>query len=136
RAAARIALHNPTTSTFELEATAQLFRAADRVRVGPAFPLVLPIQEQRAGRERTTFRIYPGARVQLGALVPEPLAPGAYVLAATLAVGRERVKAELPVVVAEGDFPAQAALLPRVVAAVAVSPPQVELSVKGGGTRI
>ncbi len=136
RAEARVHLANPSDAIIAFEVDAQLFEAESGRRVGPSFPLVLPIKENRAGPLRTGARCYPGARLRLGALLPEPILPGRYRLVATLRSGRERSRGEFEVVVGPDDFPAQAAITPRVVASVTIAPPRLELSVARGGRRM
>lgn len=136
QALAQVVVENPTDQAFELLADAQLFRREPRVRVGPSFPLALPVNAGRAGPERTAARILGGARVRCEALVPQVLVPGNYVLSVRLSSGKERVQCELPVEVGPQDFPAQAVLLGRTVGAVLVTPPRIELSSVPGGSRI
>jgi len=136
RALARITVENPTDGAIELSGEAQLLRGDGRARLGPWFPLSLPAKASRSGPERIRAFVLPGARVRLEDLVPEPVAPGSYVLVARLAAGSERVQAEFAFEVAERDFPAQRTVLPRVVGTVAVSPPRIALALHKGGARI
>lgn len=136
RALARIVVKNPTDVALEFQVECQVLRADSRARLGPPFPLVLPTKATRSGAARVRAFVLPGARVRLEELVPEPVAPGSYIISVRLVAGLERVQAEFPITVSEQDFPAQAAVLPRVVGSVAISPPRIALSVRKGGARL
>jgi hypothetical protein len=132
----QVHFENPTPEGFELEARAQLYRSPSMGRLGPEFPLILPAKAKMAGAGQSLSRLLPGATVRLEALVPEPLLPGEYAVELRLREGREQMRHTFTVQVAAGTFPAQAALLPRVVSTVEVSPPQLELAAGKGGRRM
>lgn len=127
---------NVTADGFEFDATCTLFNSRGQ-QMGKPFPLVMPIRANTAAEaERKRSRSLPGSAVRIEERVPEPLPAGDYRARIDLRSGEERLTSEYGFSVAPGDFPAQDRLLPRIVAAVEVTPARIELSLQPGGTRI
>ncbi len=136
RAVARFWVENETDQAFELRARCQMFLADRNVAVGAPFELVQPVNSRRPERTRGLGKVLPGSRVAHEALVPEPLAPGKYVMRTRVQSGREKVHVDFACRVDVGDFPAQAVVLPRIVGSTLISPPTIQLSSRRRGARI
>lgn len=135
RAMLRALVENPTEAAImHVEARCQLRRGP--ARVGPSFPLVMPVNAERVGPVRSVGRVLSGARVRFEELVPAPLAPGRYGLTITLSIAGAQVAHEAEVEVPEEAFPAQALAFGRPIGAALVSPGQVELSLLRGAPRL
>lgn len=133
RAMVRAFVTNPGEDAVDLEARCQLRR--DGRRVGPSFPLVLPVNARKSGPARVASRLLAGAQVRLEELVPAPLVAGRHTLAITFVTAAAQASKDTEVEVAPDAFPAQALALGRPIGALLVSPAQVELSLLRGAPR-
>lgn len=131
----RVYVQNPTDGPIEFGLRAQV-RATQASDDKPSFPLGMPVRVNLDEPEKYFGRILPGAKVRMQSKLPKPIFPGQYYLEAAL-MWDNRVFTEtgFPVVVTEGDFPAQG--IARVMAApgLLASPSQIELSLQRGGNR-
>lgn len=132
---ARIDVVNPTESPQEFEIECRLLSPLD-ANPSKSFPLGMPVRNAMPAPERHQARILPGARVRMQEFIPVTVFPGPYELEATLVSSRRKWNTvRFPVLVEDGSFPAQSALVAQVAPGVSASPAQIELSTLGGGAR-
>lgn len=132
---ARITIVNPTESPLEFEVECRLASASDP-SLSKAFPLMMPVRAGLDPPQRYQARILPGARIRMEEIVPTTVFPGPYELEATVIAGRRRWQTvRFPVLVEDGAYPGQSALVAEVASGISVSPAQIELSTLRGGAR-
>ncbi len=133
-------VENPTPTAVQFQARARLLRGEGEaaVPVGPYFMLGHPIRANEEGPRRYEVRALGDTRLHLEAPVPDPVFPGNYQLEVQLINERRMVGARkrFDLSVDEDDFPAQRAVVARVVNAVHMTPSQIELSLDKGGSRM
>jgi len=101
------------------------------------FPLGIPVRAGLATAKRWEIPLLEGGQLQIVGQVPEPLFAGNYTLELAVAPNaRPQATASFPLTVTEQQFPAQQAVVARVVKNVTVEPRQIELSLARGGNRI
>lgn len=133
---ARLFVNNPTDTAMEFSIDCQLFKN-DTQAVGKKFGLVVPVRSGQQPPDRYRARILANTRLRLEEFLPHPVFSGEYKLVASLShEGRLLRKVDFPIVIKDGDFPAQDANVVRVAQDITVEPPQVELSLRKGGRRI
>ena len=102
----------------------------------PEFGLALPARASRKEPERYNSMVFGQNRVRLIAPVPEAIFPGEYTLELDWISERRKCGGvSVPVVIAEGDFPALASQSVQIGEALSITPAQVELSLRSGGSR-
>ena len=133
---ARLFVNNPTDTAMEFSIDCQLFKN-DTQAVGKKFGLVVPVRSGQQPPDRYRARILANTRLRLEEFLPHPVFSGEYRLVASLShEGRLLRKVDFPIVIKDGDFPAQDANVVRVAQDITVEPPQVELSLRKSGRRI
>ena len=134
-AQARVLVHNPTESPLEFETRCRL-RNVEGAVPRQSFSLVLPVRSSLEEPERLIARILPKATVRVENLLPHPVFSGQHELTVELhSRGRVQQRAEFPLEVKSGNFPAQDATVVQVARDLVVSPSQLELSLQSGGKR-
>ena len=135
RSVAEVEVSNPTEAAVEFELSGRLV-SSDGVAAVEAFELALPARASRPAPQRYESLIFAGGRVLLSAPVPDAVFPGEYRLEVEWLSGRRKCgQASFPVVVHEGDFPAQDAEFAQVARTLRLSPAQLELSLGARGNR-
>lgn len=131
----RVFVHNPTDGPIEFGLRAQV-RSSQESDDKPTFPLGMPVRANLDEPEKYFGRILPGAKIRLEGKLPKPIFPGQFYLEAAL-VWDNRVFSEtgFPVVVTEGEFPAQGIASVLAAPGLLASPSQIELSLQRGGNR-
>ncbi|MGH7127048.1 MAG: hypothetical protein ACREJB_07820 [Planctomycetaceae bacterium] len=130
----RVWLSNPVDHPFEFQVRCHLTREGGVS--GDSFPLIMPCRAAQLPPRRDTSRLLAHSRIRVEQMLPDPIFPGAYTLHAEIIAGRRpQLRASFPVLVRDGDFPAQGSRVVEVANAVSVTPPQIELSLRPGGDR-
>ena len=128
-------VENPTEGPIEFGLKAQI-RASEEGEERASFPLGMPVRANLDEPEKFFGRILPGARIRMVSLLPKPIFPGQYYLeTAMLSDNRVLAKSGFPIVVTEGDFPAQGIASVLAGPGLLASPSQIELSLQRGGSR-
>ena len=130
-----LAINNPTDTAMEYQIRTQL--VSQKTRKVQTSRLYVPVRENQQVPERYNSRILAQTRLQMIGTLPESVFPGAYTLKVELMYrGRVYTRAEFPVEIRTGDFPAQDATIVRVSDDIIVEPPAVQLSLRRGGARL
>lgn len=133
RAVATALVRAPVGGVWQAEARV----LTDHGVLGRPVALRLPVRKNLAGPAGTEMPILSGSQVLAMAPIEEPLLEGAYRLEVALKHRGTRVASrEVEVRVGADDFPAQKALVARVVRDIEVTPTQLELSTAAGGNRL
>lgn len=128
-------VENPTEGPIEFGLKAQILASEDGEE-RPSFPLGMPVRANLDEPEKFFGRILPGARIRMVSLLPKPIFPGQYYLeTAMMSDNRVLAKSGFPIVVTEGDFPAQGIASVLAGPGLLASPSQIELSLQRGGSR-
>ncbi len=132
---ARVYVSNPTEGPIEFGLRAQI-RLTQESDDNPTFPLGMPVRANLDEPEKYVGRILSGARLRMESPLPKPIFPGQYYIEASV-LGDNRVLSEtgFPIVVTEGEFPAQGIASVQAAPGLLVSPSQIELSLQRGGSR-
>ncbi len=126
---------NPTEGPIEFGLKAQI-RASEEGEERPSFSLGMPVRANLEEPEKYNGRILPGARIRMVSRLPKPIFPGQYYLeTAMMNDNRVMAKSGFPIVVTEGDFPAQGIASVLAGPGLLASPSQIELSLQRGGSR-
>lgn len=130
-----LVIDNPTDTAMEFQVRTQL--VSDRTRKTLTSNLFVPVRENQEVPERYKSRILAKTRLQMLGTLKESVFPGSYTLKVELMYkGRVYTRAEYPVEIRTGDFPAQDATIVRVSDEILVEPPAVQLSLRRGGARL
>jgi len=130
-----LVIDNPTDTAMEFQVRTQL--VSDRTRKALTSNLFVPVRENQQVPERFRSRILAKTRLQMLGTLKESVFPGSYTLKVELMYkGRVYTRAEYPVEIRTGDFPAQDATIVRVSDEILVEPPAVQLSLRRGGARL
>ncbi len=131
----RVFVVNPTEGPIEFGLRTQI-RQSEESEDRPTFPLGMPVRSNLEPPEKYLGRILAGARVRLESPLNSPIFPGQYYLEASLLDdNRVLAKSGFPIVVAEGDYPAQGLATTQAAPGLLASPSQIELSLQRGGSR-
>ncbi|RLS58112.1 MAG: hypothetical protein DWH91_03245 [Planctomycetota bacterium] len=132
---AQVYVENPTAGPIEFGLRAQI-RHSENSENRPTFPLWMPVRSNTEEPQKFIGRILAGARIRMISPLNAAVFPGEYYMESSL-VGDNRVlvKVGFPVIVQEGDFPAQGIATVQAAPGLLVSPSQVELSLQRGGSR-
>ena len=132
---ARIYVQNPTDGPIEFGARMQI-RLTQESDDKPTFALGMPVRSNMDPPEKHIGRILAGTRIKMESPLATPVFPGQYFMEASI-LGDSRVFTEsgFPIVVAEGDFPAQGLASVQAAPGLIASPSQIELSLQRGGSR-
>ena len=126
---------NPSDTAVEFRLNARLLQKDGRQFV-PSFGMVVPARANRKEPECYNSLVFGESRVLLTAPVPEAVFPGRYQIEVECISDRRKVGQVItPILVREDDFPAQAARSVQISEAVNVTPSQIELSMRRGGSR-
>ncbi len=132
---ARVYVVNPTEGPIEFGLRTQI-RQSEESESRPTFPLGMPVRANLEEPEKYIGRILPGARIRMVSPLNSPIFPGQYYMESSL-LGDNHVvsKAGFPIVVTEGDYPAQGIATVQAAPGLLASPSQIELSLQRGGSR-
>lgn len=130
-----LAINNPTDTAMEYQVRTQLI--SNKTRKVQTSNLFVPVRENQQEPEKYNARILAQTRLQMIGELKDSVFPGSYTLKVELMYkGRVYTRAEYPVEIRTGDFPAQDATIVRVSDDILVEPPAVELSLRRGGARM
>gem|GEM_PF-952722 len=131
----RVYVQNPTDGPIEFSLRAQV-RVSQESDDKPTVPLGMPVRANLEEPEKYFGRVLPGARIRMESKLSKPIFPGQYYLEAALMWdNRTFTKTGFPVVVTEGEFPAQGIASVLAAPGLLASPSQIELSLQRGGNR-
>ncbi len=132
---ARVYVVNPTEGPIEFGLRTQI-RQSEESESRPTFPLGMPVRANLDEPEKYIGRILPGARIRMVSPLNSPIFPGQYYMESSL-LGDNHVvsKAGFPIVVQDGDYPAQGIATVQAAPGLLASPSQIELSLQRGGSR-
>lgn len=136
RSLVRVFVENPTETAMEFGLSCQMLKSESQA-VGKKFGLVVPVRAGQPAPDRYKARILAKTRLRLEEFLPHPVFSGDYTLVAEVThLGRVVRRLDFPVSIHDGDFPAQDARIVRVAQDITIEPPQVELSLRKGGSRL
>ena len=128
-------INNPTDTPMEYQLRTELVSKDSGKRYKSR--LYVPVRVSQDGPERYDARILDETRLRMEGELPDAVFPGEYSLNVELLhKGRIYKKADFPVSIHTGDFPAQDATIVRVAKDISVEPPNIEFSLRRGGSRI
>jgi hypothetical protein len=126
---------NPTEAVVEFQLSCRLLQSNGKETI-PAFGMALPVRASRQVPARYESTVFGLNRVRLAAPVPQAVFPGEYRLELeSISYRRKGGEASFPVIVRDGDFPAQRSTSVQVADALRITPAQIELSFGRGGNR-
>ncbi len=133
---AQVLVSNPVGAGQRFEARGRLLDADGRV-VMDRIPLGLPVRANQPKGKRSEVIVLPSSQVVLQGRLPDPVYAGEYRLQVSLHQGTQRLEsAEFALAVSEDQFPAQRSVVARVLKAVDIQPPELELSTLRRGSRM
>lgn len=128
-------VNNPTETAMQFQARTIL----ESKKSGKKYrsQLWMPCRRTVDEPDRYDARVLPKTRLRMEGFLPSAVFPGDYDLKVELLYkGRVMKRAEFPVTIRSGDFPAQDARIVRVASDIGISPSSLELSLRSGGRRI
>lgn len=128
-------VENPSGTSMEFQMRTEL--VSRETKKSYKSKLYIPVRVNQAGAERYDARILKKTRLRMEGELPQAVFPGDYDMKVDLLYkGRVYKRAEFPVTIQSGDFPAQDATIVQVAKDIGVTPSQIQLSLRRGGSRL
>lgn len=130
-----IHIQNPTETAMEFTARTELVSNENGKRYRSQ--LWVPARRNVEVPKRYESRILANTRLRMEGVLPSAVFPGEYTLNVELLYkGRVYKREKFPITINSGDFPAQDATIVQVTRDVGITPSNIELSLRSGGSRI